>query len=251
MRKLFVNGQMNSLAALLLAAWMILPNSWLAGEESPWATFGAFTPKGRILGQPKLGKGIFLVSARQLSDPNFSRTVVLLLAYDAHGAMGVVVNRPSKLKIADAVKGIHGIGERLDRLFVGGPVTQSQITLLLRRSSRPVESTHVFEEVYMSGSPETLQSAIDERLSSARFRAFAGYAGWGEGQLDDEVSRGDWFILPADPDILFYPDPDDIWPMLIRGFTGRWAVLPPAREVSLAVGDTLRSTSGRPPAARG
>ncbi len=222
-------------AVLSLAAVAFFAAPGFATDDSLRSV--AAIPKGRMLGEPALGKGVFLVSARQLSDPNFSRTVVLLLAYDEHGAMGVVVNRPSALKIADAVKGIDGIGGRDDQLFVGGPVTQTQVTLLLRNSTRPLSSTHIFGEVYMSGSPETLQSAIDGDLSSDRFRAFAGYAGWGAGQLDSEVSRGDWFVLPGDPDILFSVDPATIWPLLIRGFSGRWALL--------AV--SIRRADGAPP----
>lgn len=175
--------------------------------------------------QIQLSKGRFLVASRQLLDSQFSKTVVLLLQYDRQGAMGLVINQPSEMKLSNLLPEIEGLQQRSDIIYHGGPVAQKQLMLLIRTASPPEGSLHVFKDIYISSSQKVIKRMIEDPASEERFRAYAGYAGWAPGQLDMEVSRGGWHILRADSDTVFDKSSPDIWPELIRRSSAQWVRL--------------------------
>lgn len=178
-------------------------------------------PDGVELG-PRLGKGIFLVASRGLVDPNFVKSVVLLVAHGEEGAMGVVVNRPTQLPLDKALPDIKALQGRQDVVYIGGPVGVGQVTLLLRAASPPEDALHVFQDVYFSGSLTTLMEYLNQEDPAYTVHAYAGYAGWGAGQLEGEVNRGDWHLVEADANTLFNTEPERIWRDLIRTTSGHW-----------------------------
>lgn len=164
-----------------------------------------------------LAKGKFLIAGRNLRDPNFAESVVLLVEYNDDGAMGLVINNRSEVGLSRLLPDIEELKEREDDLFIGGPVQRKSMLLMLVRSrTKPVESNHVFADVYVTGSVAVLEQVIEMGWEADRFRAYAGYAGWGPGQLDNEVARGDWHIAPADADTVFAAKPADVWKRLIE-----------------------------------
>ena len=179
-------------------------------------------PHGDPAGRPRLGKGIFLVANRKLVDPNFRRSVVLLVAHGDDGAMGVVVNRPTPLTLSAVLPDIAELAERSDPLYLGGPVATSQITLLLRAAKPPENAQHVFRDVYFSGSLTTLMQHVRDEQIADTMQAYAGYAGWAAGQLEGEVERGDWSLVEADAELLFSSSPEDMWRELNRQSSGLW-----------------------------
>ena len=170
----------------------------------------------------ELSKGKFLVASKELRDPNFFETVVLLLEYDRNGAMGLVINRPSTLKLSKVLPDIEGLQKRSDTIYLGGPVAKNQLMLLIRTSSPPEGSRLVFKDIYLSSSQEIIEKMVDNPDTPERFRVYAGYAGWAAGQLDHEVSRGSWHILQADQGSVFDKTPSEIWPELIRRSSALW-----------------------------
>ena len=174
--------------------------------------------------QPRmeLSKGKFLVASKELRDPNFFETVVLLLEYGRHGAMGLVINRPSTLKLSEVLPDIEGLQKRSDTIYLGGPVEKNKLMLLIRTSSPPQGSRLVFKDIYLSASQEIIEKMVDNPDTPQRFRVYAGYAGWAPGQLDHEVSRGGWHILQADGESVFDKTPSEIWPDLIRRSSALW-----------------------------
>lgn len=170
-----------------------------------------------------LAKGKLLVASRQLRDPNFAESVVLLVSYGPGGAMGVVINRPTKVPLASVLPGVKELRGRKETLYVGGPVAKHQMVLLVRSPTKPDDSTPVFGNVYATASLAALRQAISDKASKAEFHAYAGYAGWAPGQLEAEVARGDWHIIAADAKTVFDQPPSDIWPELIRRLEGQWA----------------------------
>ena len=164
----------------------------------------------------KLTKGKFLVAARKLADPNFSQTVVLLVDYDQGGAMGVIINRPTEMKLSMVFKDIKELQKRTDTVFAGGPVMRNQLLLLLRTDAPPEGSLRVLQDVYVASQLSLIGQMIKNEEKGDRFRVYAGSAGWAPGQLDHEVKRGDWHILPADADTVFNKAPYEIWPELIH-----------------------------------
>jgi len=163
-----------------------------------------------------LAKGMFLVAARTMPDPRFRRTVILLLAYDDSGAMGVIINRPTGVFLPQVLSQIEGLEARSDAISYGGPVAMNVVILLLRHQKLPDESGHVMADVYYSASRDTLEKMLKGSKSSKELRLFFGHAGWAPGQLEAEMKNGDWHLLEADPQTIFEEDPDDIWPALIK-----------------------------------
>ncbi len=164
----------------------------------------------------KPAKGKFLVAARKLIDPNFVQTVVFLIDYEQNGAMGVIINRPLEMKLSEVFNDIKELQERTDTVFSGGPVMRNQLLLLVRTDARPEGSLRVLQDVYVASQLELIGQIVKNEKKGDRFRVYAGYTGWGQGQLDREIKRGDWHVLPADADTIFNKAPSEIWPELIH-----------------------------------
>lgn len=169
-----------------------------------------------------LRKGVFLIASESLSDPNFSQSVVLLLEYDQTGAVGLIINRPTNILLASLLPEEEGLRDRRELVFIGGPVGRAQLFLLLRSKSPPRQSERITDGIYASTSFDTLRDVVAEESAVAAFQAYAGYSGWGPGQLDAELMRGDWLVTPADSETVFDRATDTIWPELIRKYRGVW-----------------------------
>lgn len=174
-------------------------------------------------GHPRLARGKFLVANRSLLDPTFAEAVVLLVDYDDNGALGVVVNRPTEVPLVAALPEVKELRERGDRIYLGGPVSRDRMVLLVRTHAQPPQSVEVFEHVFATGSLTTLRRSLGKKDA---VRAYAGYAGWGPGQLEAEVDRGDWLIGPADSKAIFDDPAPDVWSRFLERFAGNWAALP-------------------------
>jgi putative transcriptional regulator len=159
-------------------------------------------------------RGSFLVAARELVDPNFRETVVLMLEYGSEGAIGLVVNRPSKVPLSQLIPYIPEFRGSSDTVYIGGPVDPVRMFFLFRSSDRQDEALLVFDDVWASSSFDLLEQTLDRGGSPVR--VLSGYAGWAPSQLDAEIGRGDWHILPANIDELFTMEPDELWGELIQ-----------------------------------
>jgi len=205
--------------AALVAAAILAPQLVLAGMSSRIT----IAPKPPSNARTRLARGKFLVANKSLRDPTFSETVVLLVDYDDNGALGVVVNRPTDVPLTAALPEVKELRKRKDLIFLGGPVARDRMVLLLRATTAPPQSVEVFEKVYATGSLSALRHSIDR---GEAVRAYAGYAGWGPGQLDAEVERGDWLIGPADSKAIFEDSPNGLWSRFVERFAGDWASAP-------------------------
>ena len=186
----------------------------------------ALIPPDRAEPHGKLAKGKFLVASHWLRDPNFSETVILLIDYNTNGAMGVIINRPTEETLSEYFPEFEALNARPDPVYFGGPVARNRMLLLIHSGSDLEDSGRVIDDIYVSMSMRALQQLVDDTQPDPRFRPYVGHAGWAPGQLDAEVSRGDWHIIRADADTIFETPPEDIWPALIRRATGRWTQRP-------------------------
>jgi len=189
----------------------------------------------------ELSKGVFLVARRGLPDPNFSKTVILLINHGEQGAMGVIVNRPAPIMLSRILPMMEELKDRHDPVYVGGPVSRNQIVLLLRAENPMAASQHVVEDIYFSNSVGVLKALTSADGPDRMFHAFAGYAGWAPRQLESEILRGDWHLFPADSATVFDSAPQNIWPGLIRRSGGRWTQyqmpMSPRRPASVLLGN--------------
>jgi len=163
-----------------------------------------------IAAQPAAGR--LLVASRGLADPNFERSVILLVQHGAEGSWGLVINRPTGVPLAKLFAEEPGLGRQDGILFAGGPVGAGRFLLLLRARRPPEESRPVFADVYLGWTP----AALRDSRGIAEFRVYSGYAGWAPGQLDAEMARGDWHLLPAEAALVFEPHPERVWEELAR-----------------------------------
>ncbi len=159
----------------------------------------------------QLSKGIFLIAAPSLRDPNFRQTVVLLCEHGPEGALGVVVNRPTAMSISEAlpqVPIIEGVGHVL---YAGGPVQTNYVMLLYRGDEFPENAHHVFNGVCLGGDIGVVERILTGVGTKESFRAYLGYTGWGPGQLESEMKTGSWIKLPADSKLVFEKEPARVW----------------------------------------
>jgi putative transcriptional regulator len=210
-------------SARMIVLWVagMLSVAALADQLTGGYTPAAIAPDTRPPSYD-LARGMFLVAGRGLVDPNFSESVVLLLEYDAKGALGLIVNRPTAVRLANLLPGMEELEEREDTVYIGGPVAKDQIVVLVRSKQHPPQAGHVFADTYVSSDMDTLIQAVTVSRDSGTFRAFVGYAGWGPGQLDQEASRGDWHVSPGSEAIVFERASEEIWPELIEKNSGQW-----------------------------
>lgn len=160
--------------------------------------------------------GQLLVATPSLKDPNFDRTVVLLVAHEAGGALGVVLNRPTEVPVGDVLGPWGAFAREPGVLFEGGPV-QPETAICLARMRPEAGRVRGFHRI--SGMVGTIDLSMDPetlRDSVIGVRVFAGYSGWSPGQLEAEIESGSWFVLDALPGDAFMERPDDLWPMVLR-----------------------------------
>jgi putative transcriptional regulator len=153
----------------------------------------------------------FLISVPHLLDPNFRQSVVLLLQRNEEGAMGVVINHESDLLLKDLCKDheIPYAGDDEKRVRRGGPVQPEQGLVLYGDGIEDPEGRHVVDGLHVSASRGTLTRLCDQ--TNEAFECYSGYAGWGPGQLEHEISAGSWIIGPADPSLVFVEKPRSVW----------------------------------------
>jgi putative transcriptional regulator len=157
-------------------------------------------------------QGQLLIASPALLDPNFRRTVVLVTEHTDEGAAGLVLNRPSPAEVAELVPQLEPLVEDGEQVWLGGPVQQDAVLVLGEFVDPDDAAVPLFGAL---GFP-SLDEPDEVVPATTRRRVFAGYAGWGAGQLEDELAREDWIIEPALPDDAFTEAPDLLWSDVLR-----------------------------------
>jgi putative transcriptional regulator len=166
--------------------------------------------------------GRLLLASTTLEDPNFLRTVVLIGLHSEEGALGLVLNRPSTSTVAAAVPQLEEMVDDAEPVFVGGPVQSSSIVMLAEFVDPEPAGLLVLGRI---GLPAPEASLEDLAAATSRRRVYAGYAGWGEGQLDAELDRGDWIEQDALPEDVFCEQPEQLWSSVLTRKGGHYALL--------------------------
>ena len=154
---------------------------------------------------------ILLVAARHLADPIFGHSVVLVMFPTDTGPSGVVLNRPSSLTLRDVWPGREDRQSRTDTLCIGGPVQPDGLLFLFRMTPPPERAWWAIEDIYFSGDGELLETLLKQPEPVTGQRFFAGYSGWAPGQLENEIARGDWHVLEADPKVIYDTELETLW----------------------------------------
>jgi len=172
-----------------------------------------------------------LLSMPQMQDPNFARTVVLLCDFNPGGAFGLVLNRPTDVAARDMVRLIPPVvGGNTLPLYIGGPVQPELGWILVNEPPESGDYRTIREGLYLSSSPELLRAVL-EPPEAPRARVIAGYAGWGPGQLDEELAQSAWLIGEVHIDLVFDVEAGVMWDTAIRRLGADPSALQPSHGV--------------------
>jgi putative transcriptional regulator len=164
-------------------------------------------------------RGQFLIAAPHLRDPNFYKTVVLMVEHGDHGAMGLVINRPSSVLVSHALSKHFDLPDTGDLVYCGGPVEPLALFILHNAEDLGENEPPLVPGLYIGTSGEVFEEVIRRGSASMpdlKFRVFSGCAGWAPGQLEGEISRGDWFLQPACRDVIYHDDPYCVYELALR-----------------------------------
>ena len=170
--------------------------------------------------EPRNLGGDFLISNIDLADPNFYRSVVLMITHDESGAFGLVVNRPSRFTLGDVIEGMAASPASSIPVYVGGPVQRDALFVLRGEGpwySAPVRSEEPVEGVVFEPATPLMMEHLNSEWSSLpdtdrpAVRVYAGYSGWAPGQVEGELNADAWVVLKATKNIVFHPNPQEAW----------------------------------------
>jgi putative transcriptional regulator len=157
-------------------------------------------------------QGQLLIASPGLFDPNFRRTVVLVTEHTEEGAAGLVLNRPSPASVSELVPQLEELVDDEEQVWLGGPVQPNAVLVL----GEFVDPDDAAVPLFGSLGFPSLDDPDEVRPATTRRRVFAGYAGWGAGQLENELERDDWIVEPALNDDAFTEAPSRLWADVLR-----------------------------------
>jgi putative transcriptional regulator len=154
-------------------------------------------------------RGVVLVAKPDLPDPNFARTVVVVAQDERGGALGVVLNRPAALSLAQVMDNDPRFARFTEPMYLGGPVERLGLFAVFRAERPPGPALRIAEDLWLALLPETVERLIAD--PPAQLRLYVGYAGWAPGQLAAEIDRGSWWVIDPDADVAFRTDTRGLW----------------------------------------
>jgi putative AlgH/UPF0301 family transcriptional regulator len=163
-----------------------------------------------------LGVGKLLVASPGLSDPNFAKTVVLLVHYSEEGVTGLILNRRTQVPLSRVFDELKAAKNLSDPVYLGGPVEVARVFALLQAQGKLEGAKHISNGVHLITSRPLFEKTLTARADPGVFHVYLGCAGWSRGQLQNEVTMGSWLIFPASADAVFHADPDSLWLQMIH-----------------------------------
>ena len=171
-------------------------------------------------------KGSLLIANPVLPDPNFSRTVILLCDHDDDGSFGLVINRSTQLKAPDLFLNINILKSYNEKIYLGGPVSQSMVFFLCRSPSAAGKLDEVCSGVYLGSNLETLESLYSSLENPEQdIRFYLGYSGWSGGQLAEEMEQNSWLVQRANEQFIFLDSESLIWPKAVNSLGKKYQYL--------------------------
>jgi putative transcriptional regulator len=179
------------------------------------AALAATPPVHAQAPEPTEPNAVLLVAKPTLLDPNFSHTVVLATRTPDAGTVGVILNRPTPFKPSDVLPSDLPAGNYRDSIYFGGPVLLKAIVAVFHADEEPAAPAyHVLEHVYLTVHRDIIEALLRE--PGQRYRLYMGFSGWAPRQLESELMRKDWYVLPADEQTIFRADTRELWTDLLR-----------------------------------
>ena len=174
-----------------------------------------FGPSPAFADQQGSMSSIFLVARKDLSDPNF-RDSVVLITHRGSAPVGVIINKPTKFSLGESLPDLDESPVREAKLYFGGPVNAQGVVGVFRAERKPDDSVEMLAGIHMSFSREVLREVLGGKAPANGVRIYAGHASWGPGQLEAEIARGDWHLARADAAAIFATKPETLWTQMER-----------------------------------
>lgn len=182
-----------------------------------------FLDPAPAIAQPD-ANAVLLVAKPGLQDPRFSETVVLVTRTPELQTVGVILNRPLRLKLSEIVADESLTKNYAAPVFFGGPVMERTLVALFRAAQAPeAPAFHVLKSVYLSMHPGNVERLL--KAPGSGYRIYAGFSGWAPRQLESEIEADGWYLLPASEDLLFRADTAGLWEELLERTRGKRAAL--------------------------
>ena len=178
--------------------------------------------------EPQIANGVLLVAKPGLPDPRFSKTVVLVTRAPDFQTVGVILNRPLPIKLSQIITDESLTRNYRGPVFFGGPVMERSIVALFRSEREPnAPAFHVLKGVYLSMHPGNVERLLRESHEGYPnyYRLYAGFSGWAPNQLEGEIERDSWYVLPASEELLFRADTAGMWEELLERTRGKRAAI--------------------------
>ena len=159
--------------------------------------------------------GLFLIAKPALTDSNFAKTVVLVTQTEDASTVGVIINRPSDLRLSQFLSHEFATQNYRDPIYNGGPVMRQVIVAVYRTETVPgAAAFHILKNIYLTMHPDNIKLLLD--APGAQYRLYAGFSGWAPRQLESEFMRDGWFVLPADEAMVFRKSAEGLWEELVE-----------------------------------
>jgi putative transcriptional regulator len=156
---------------------------------------------------------ILLTARAELPDPDFRESVVLVMNNIGPAPSGLILNRPTRIDVARLFPDLQALDQVDDKVYFGGPVSVTTVSFVFRSAIAPSQhAVRILEGIYLSTNLDLLHGLLARDRPMEGLRIFIGYAGWGPGQLEAEIARGDWALAPADGDDIFESRSEHPWP---------------------------------------
>ena len=210
MRRLFVSASLIGALALLTLIFLYPTRP---GTTSSGST--PLHPAQTSLDDDDIRVGSVIVADRELRDPNFYQTTILIAKYDEEGTLGLIINRRTDVPISRALDKWKEAKGRSEPVYVGGPVEKGAVMALVRSQPAFEHGVKIGRELQLIADRTDLLKVLSGP-ADVRFHVYFGYAGWGPDQLEGEIDEGAWHVFPHDASLIFDSEPDTLWPRLIK-----------------------------------
>ena len=170
---------------------------------------------------PSIGK--LLISEPFMLDPNFKRSVIFLTEHNENGTVGFVLNQKSDFLLCDLVEGFEGMEYQV---YNGGPVGLDTLHFLHSMGDYIGDGVEVFPGIFWGGNFETLKILMAKNLiPEEKIKFFIGYAGWGIGQLENEIEHNSWLVSTSKPSIIFADSEKELWGLTVQEMGAKYSIM--------------------------
>ncbi len=174
---------------------------------------------------------LLLIAKPEMTDPRFQESVVLVTRHGGPGPIGVILNKPTGMHLNDIFSDLPDLDKKTGSIYYGGPVSSEILAFMVETESSPKPALTIAEHIFLALDPDLLHNFILHPEQRKQLRVYSGYSGWAPGQLEAEIERGDWWVMPLRTKYLFPESPEKLWNQIVQELRGKWVLAPEATNL--------------------